>query len=94
MPIDWDTFSDEVKQAIDDSVIETNDKLASQLSSLTSLKDAEVKALFPDTTDLKSCVDLMKIVNDATSEQDKINRIVNGSEAFAKAALRLLQKLL
>ncbi len=92
MPINWDTFNDSVDRAIDESVTETNEKLISELSSLSTLKDAEIKDLFPNTADLKSCAELMRIVNSAADDNDKINQIVSGSEQFASVTLRLLNK--
>ncbi|QOI95894.1 hypothetical protein [Aeromonas salmonicida] len=93
MSIDWDSFSKDVDQAIEESVAETNDSLASQLSSLTSLKDSDVKAMFPQTENLRSCVNLMEIVNSNKDDNEKINEIMNNTEAFAKVTLRLLEKL-
>lgn len=93
MSIDWNSFSKDVDQAIEESVAETNDNLASQLSSLTSLKDSDVRAMFPQTENLRSCVKLMEIVNSSKDDNEKVNDIMNNAETFAKVTLKLLEKL-
>ncbi len=47
MPIDWDAFDAAIDAEIDAAAERTNDRLASQVSSLTRMTDEEVKELFP-----------------------------------------------
>lgn len=94
MPIDWTTFGKDVDTAIKSSVQETDDALASKVSSLTRLTDEEVKALFPESKELKQLSELMDIVQSSTSHNEKINSIVASSEEFAGVTVKLLKKLL
>lgn len=94
MPIDWTTFGKDVDTAIESSVKETDDALASKVSSLTRLTDEEVKALFPESKELKQLSALMDIVQSSTSHNEKINSIVASSEEFAGVTVKLLKKLL
>ncbi|SGZ09212.1 hypothetical protein [Moritella viscosa] len=94
MPIDWTSFGKEIDTAIGNSVKETDDALASKVSSLTRLTDEEVKALFPERKELKQLSALMSIVQSSTSHNDKINSIVASSEEFAGITVKLLKKLL
>lgn len=92
MPVNWDDFDIEVDAAIETAAGATDDQLASRISSLTRMTDAEVKALFPEAADLKKLSDLMKIVNSSEARNTKVNRIVDNAEQFGGIVLTLLQK--
>jgi hypothetical protein len=78
----------------DDAAQKTDDKLAGQISSLTRMTDAEIKALFPKAADAKKLVALMQIVKSAETRNKKISNIVENSEKFAGIVITLLDKVL
>ena len=92
MPIDWDEYDSELDEIIDDSANETDDRLASKISSITRMTDDEVKELFPLPADTKKLAELMKIVNSAENRNSKINNIVSNGEKFGGVILTLLGK--
>ena len=75
-----------------DAAKKTDDSLASEISSLTRLKDEEIKQLFPKKEDLAKVVELMKIVSSADSQNKKVNKIVENAEKFAGIIVTLLGK--
>ncbi len=83
--IDLDAIMDEAAQ-------KTDDKLAGQISSLTRMKDEEIKKLFPAAADAKKLVELMQIVKSAEKRNKKISQLVDNSEKFAGVVLTLLDK--
>ena len=92
MPIDWDAFDASIDAEIDAAAERTNDRLASQVSSLTRMTDEEVKELFPTPADVKKLKRLMEIVKSAEEQNTKISRLVNNIEDLAGAALTLIQR--
>lgn len=88
MELDWDDVENEVDQASD----ETDAQLVSNISSLTHMKDEDVQALFPEKADKENLIQLMKIVNQATSENEKKVRLVNNIEQLAGTTVKLLAK--
>lgn len=54
-----------MNQAIRNAAKKKDDKLAFQISSFKRLKDAEIKEMFPEPSDVKKLADLMAIVNSA-----------------------------
>jgi|TARA_B110000967_G_scaffold13220_1_gene12727 hypothetical protein len=93
MAIDWDQFDIDVDQAAKRSANATDEILASKVSSLTSMTDAEVKELLPLPTDVKALGKLLKIVQSAENRNTKINQIVNNAEEFSGVVLALTKKL-
>ena len=93
MPINWDEFDNEIDEIIEQSANETDEQLASKVSSLTRMTDDEVKELFPNPADAKKLVKLMKIVKSSEDRNIKINKIVSNSEEFSGVVLTLLTKL-
>ena len=92
MAIDWDQFDIDVDQAAKRSANATDEILASKVSSLTSMTDAEVKELLPLPTDVKALGKLLKIVQSAENRNTKINQIVNNAEEFSGVVLALTKK--
>jgi hypothetical protein len=84
----------DIKSIAKESAKETDDKLASEISSLTRLKDEEVKKLFPEKGDVAKLTELMQIVHSADARNKKVNRIVENSEKFAGVILTLLSKVI
>jgi hypothetical protein len=92
VPINWDEVDAEIDQALDAAKKRTNDKLASQISSLTRLTDDEVKRLFPTPADVERLVELMKIVKAADERNRKVNRLVKNIESLGGTVVTLLEK--
>lgn len=93
MPVDWDKFEDEIGDIVDECADRTDEKLASRISAVTRLTNAEVVAMFPDPVDAKKLVALLKIVKSAEDRNIKINSIVTRAEEFAGIMVTLLEKL-
>ena len=92
MPIDWEKFDRELPSIIEDSAEETDQRLASRISSITRMTDDEVQELFPEPADVKKLSELMRIVKSAEERNTKINNIVSNAEKFAGVILTLLTK--
>lgn len=92
MPINWDQFDSDVNTAIASASTQTDDKLASQISSITRMTDAEIKELFPSPADVQTLANLMKIVKSSADRNTQINQIVANSQQFGGVILTLLQK--
>ncbi|MBB5321903.1 hypothetical protein [Marinobacter oulmenensis] len=92
MPVDWDKFDSEIDSIIEESADATDDRLASQISSITRMTDEEVQELFPDPADVKRLSELMKIVKSEEDRNRKINHLVSNAEEFGAVVLTLLQK--
>jgi len=92
MPINWDEFDNEIDNIIAESADETDQKLASKISSITRMTDDEVKELFPDAADVKKLAELMKVVKSSENRNNKINKIVDNAEEFGGIVLTLLSK--
>lgn len=92
MPIDWDNIN--VDGIIDDAATQTDSELASKISSLTRMTDAEIKELFPAPADTKKLVDLMTIVKSSEDQNIKVNKIVNNAEQFGSVIFTLLNKFI
>jgi len=89
---DWDKLERSVDGIIKDSAKKTDEELASMISSVTRLTDEEIQELFPEPSDAKKLVELMKIVKSAEDRNTKINRIVENSKKFGGVVLTLLSK--
>jgi hypothetical protein len=76
-----------------DSAQKTDATLASQISSLTKLTDADVKKLFPEKGDAAKFVELMTIVKSADDRNKKVKQIMDNSEKFAGIIVTLLGKV-
>ncbi len=83
---DFDRLLDEVEA-------ETDAKLASRISSLTRMKDEEIKQLFPKKADKKKLIELMSIVKNSTSMNEKRNKLIGNINKFADTVITVLKKL-
>ena len=92
MAIDWDELDSNVDNIIKTSANETDNQLASKISSLTHMNDAEIKELFPDPSDVKKLAELMKIVKSSEDSNVKINKIVSDAQKFGGVVFTLLNK--
>lgn len=87
---DWKDL--DINALAKDAAKKTDDKLASQLSSLTRLTDDEVKKLFPEKGDAAKFAELMTIVKSADTKNKKIKQIMDNGEKFAGIIVTLLGK--
>lgn len=71
----------------------TNAELDARVSSLTRLTDAELRRLFPTKADKQRLVELLAIVNAATTENQKIVELRRNLERLGGVALRLIETL-
>ena len=71
----------------------TDAELASQISSLTTLKDSEINAMFPEKPDKQNLLQLLAIVNAATDENNKTAQLINNINTFAGTVIRLVKVL-
>lgn len=90
--IDWEDFEGKVQKASKKAAQKTDDELAVQLASITSLTQKEIQEVFPEKADVEKLSELMKIVKSSTSKNNKINKIVGDSEKFAGIIIELLGK--
>lgn len=86
MPIDWD----EIDKIIDKAAENTDQKLASRISSLTRMTDEEIQELFPNPADKEKLIKLMKIVKASDDRNTKVNKIVANAEEFGGTVLALI----
>lgn len=92
--IDWEDFRKKVRKASGEAVQETNAKLAGEMSSLITLTQSDIQEIFPEKSDKENFAELMKIVKSGTSQNQKINAIVQNSEKFGKLMISLLGKII
>lgn len=71
----------------------TNEELASEISSLTRLKDNEINKLAPAKQDKERLLQLLEIVNSATSENEKAAKLKGNIESLAATAIKLVKVL-
>ncbi|GAV19377.1 hypothetical protein MMIC_P0311 [Mariprofundus micogutta] len=88
MPIDWDAMGD----AVDTAAIETDEQLASKISSLTRMNDEEIQDLFPEKADKQKLIELMQLVNASTDENTRTVRLVDNIQDLAGTAVKLLAR--
>ncbi len=72
----------------------TDEKLASEISSLTRLTDKEIKEIAPKPLDKKKLAQLLAVVKDATITNEEKAQAVKTIEGLAEIAISLLGKLL
>ena len=72
----------------------TNTQLASQISSLTTLKDSQINSLFPAKSDKENLLQLLDIVNAATDENRKITQLKSNIESVAGTVIKLVKVLM
>ena len=92
MPVNWDDFDQQIDEAITQAGQQTDDQLAGKISSVTTMTDEEVKALFPDPADVKKLTDLMKVLQSSADRNTKINQIMDNTQEFGSIVLTLLSK--
>ena len=83
-------FADVMKDAAE----KTNADLASEISSLTRLKDSDIERLFPTKSDKDHLLQLLDIVNAATEENRKIAQLKKNFDSIAGTVIRLVKVLI
>lgn len=94
MAINWDEFDSEINDIVDNASTQTDEQLASKISSLTKMTDEEVKELFPNPTDVKKLTKLMKIVKSSEDKNIKVKKIMDNTEEFSGVIISLLGKFI
>ena len=94
MPIDWNKVESDIDDAIEIAGDQTDEQLASKISSLTRLTDEEISELFPKPADVEKLKRLLKVVKSAEERNNKINAIVNNIEDFGGVIVPLLEKFI
>ena len=90
MPANWEDINfDEIAAR---AAKKTDDELASQISSLSTMTEEEVKKLFPESADIAKLGKLMQIVKSAEKRNTKINNIKNNIDEIGGVILTLLNK--
>ena len=92
MAINWDDFDNEINDIVDNASTQTDEQLASRISSLTKMTDDEVKELFPNPSDVKKLTKLMKIVKSSEDKNIKVKKIMDNTEEFSGVIVSLLGK--
>jgi len=90
MPVNWDNI--DIDRILTTTTGETDQQLASTISSLTRMTDEEVKDLFPAPADVKKLAGLMKIVKSSEDRNQKINSLVDNAQELSGVVLTLLSK--
>lgn len=71
----------------------TNEEYASEISSLTRLKDSEINRLFPTRADKDGLLELLSIVNSVTNENEKIVKLKKNIDNLAGTVIKLVKLL-
>jgi len=82
-------FKDILKASAD----KTNDELASEISSLTRLTDAQIKSISPAKADKENLLKLLEIVNSATGENNQIVQLRDNIASLAGTVIKVLKVL-
>ena len=83
----------DLDKIMEDAKSKTDSKLASEISSISKLSDADIKKLFPEKASAAAFIELMTIVKSSDDRNKKINRIVENGKKFGGIVLDLLGKL-
>ena len=68
----------------------TNREFASEISSLSRLKDEEINRLFPKKEDKQKLLELLRIVNASTSNNQKITKLKQNIGDVAEVVIKLV----
>lgn len=89
----WDDLENRIGGLVDQAEEDTDDELATEMSSITRLTNKEVKELFPKPSDAQKLFELIRLVNEDTEKNEKINKLVANSEKFADIVITLVSRL-
>ena len=82
-------FANILKETAD----QTNAELATNIASLTTLKENQISNLFPTKSDKENLLRLLSIVHATTSENQKISQIKSNIDNIAGTVLKLVKIL-
>ena len=88
----WDDLEKRIGGLVDQAAENTDDELATEMSSITRLTNKEVKELFPKSSDAQKLFELIRLVNEDTERNVKINSIIDNSERFADVLITLVSR--
>ncbi len=71
----------------------TDEEFASEASSLTRLKDEEIKEITPQPLEKEKLADLMSIVKDTTKSNQEKAQAIRNIDGLLNIAVKLLEKL-
>lgn len=94
MRSDWEQLEAALDKAIASAVERTDAALASRVSALTRLTEAEVRSLFPTPADVRRLQRLMDIVEQSRSDHAAITRLETSITDLAGTVVRLLGKVI
>lgn len=92
MPIKWDELDEALGDAIKNAAAKTDSTLSGEITKLTRMTDADVKALFPTPADVQKLADLLKIVKGAQTRNDKVQHLTDSIESLGGTVITLLEK--
>lgn len=92
MSIKWDELDGALNDAIKNAATKTDATLSGEITKLTRMTDAEVKALFPTPADVQKLADLLKIVKGAQARNDKVQHLTDSIESLGGTVVTLLEK--
>lgn len=79
---------------LSESAAKTDEELASDIASVTTLKDSDVASLFPQRQDKINLLKLLDIVNAATSDNQKVAELTNNVSSLAAVSIKLIKFLI
>jgi hypothetical protein len=82
------------KAILDGAAKKTDAELASQISSLTRLKDEEINALAPHPPDKEKLLKLLEIVDSATDENEAAAALQENLAALSGIVVRVVKTIL
>lgn len=86
-------FFDNLDDHIDEAARATDAKLA-VIASNTRLKESDIATLFPSRENKERLVELIELVSDSTSQNEKATKFVDNIERLGEVSVTLLSKLL
>ena len=87
---DWDKLIADIPQITANAAVETNEELASRISSLLAFKEDDINKLVPEPKDKEKLITLMQIVKSAENSNDKISKIVDNIDNLGGVLLKVL----
>lgn len=82
------------KASLQGSAKKTNAELASEISSLTRLKDEEINAIAPHPPEKEKLLKLLEIVDNASNENEITASLQDNLSQLSGTVIRLLRALI
>ena len=86
-------FLDNIDDHLDEATRTTDAKLA-VITANTRLKESDIATLFPSPENKKQLVELIELVSDATTDNEKVTKFVDNAGRLGAVSVKLLSKLL